>query len=192
MLLAFDFPPDSAEWTFFIAAVVLLAGPIIAERFRTPGLVGVIIGGTIVGPFVLDWVAREGTVEALGALGIVSRLTLSVEPSYAVRQDVYEDLDAAVFSERFDELAAKADSVSFFTEWREGIVEQVWLKSRVREGQGDQLPDELFGAVRATVERHPIRRLPADACTATRPPRRPVRARIASQSRDDPAIERQR
>jgi Kef-type K+ transport system membrane component KefB len=69
--LAFDFPPDSAEWTFFIAAVVLLAGPIIAERFRTPGLVGVIIGGTIVGPFVLDWVAREGTVEALGSLGIL-------------------------------------------------------------------------------------------------------------------------
>src|SRR5262245_53181348 len=36
-----------------------------------PGLVGVIIGGTLVGPFVLDWVAREGTVEALGALGIL-------------------------------------------------------------------------------------------------------------------------
>jgi Kef-type K+ transport system membrane component KefB len=69
--VAVEFPPDSAEWTFFIAAVVLLAGPLIAERFRMPGLVGVIIGGTLVGPFVLDWVAREGTVEALGALGIL-------------------------------------------------------------------------------------------------------------------------
>ena len=71
MPVAVDFPPDSAEWTFFIAAVVLLAGPLVAERFRMPGLVGVIIGGTLVGPFVLDWVAREGTVEALGALGIL-------------------------------------------------------------------------------------------------------------------------
>ena len=71
MPVAVDFPPHSAEWTFFIAAVVLLAGPLIAERFRMPGLVGVIVGGTIVGPFVLDWVAREGTVEALGALGIL-------------------------------------------------------------------------------------------------------------------------
>jgi Kef-type K+ transport system membrane component KefB len=69
--VAFDFPPDSAEWTFFIAAVVLLGGPLLAERLRLPGLVGVIIGGTLVGPFVLDWVAREGTVEALGALGIL-------------------------------------------------------------------------------------------------------------------------
>ena len=69
--LGVEFPPDSAEWTFFVAAVVLLAGPLIAERLRMPGLVGVIIGGTLVGPFVLDWVAREGTVEALGALGIL-------------------------------------------------------------------------------------------------------------------------
>jgi Kef-type K+ transport system membrane component KefB len=69
--VAVEFPPHSAEWTFFIAAAVLLAGPLVAERFRMPGLVGVIIGGTLVGPFVLDWVAREGTVEALGALGIL-------------------------------------------------------------------------------------------------------------------------
>ena len=71
MPVAVEFPPHSAEWTFFIAAVVLLAGPLIAERLRLPGLVGIILGGTLVGPFVLDWVAREGIVEALGALGLL-------------------------------------------------------------------------------------------------------------------------
>ena len=65
MLLAVDFPPSSAEWTFFVAAMVLLAGPVLAERVRLPGLVGIVLGGTLVGPFVLDWVEREGVVESL-------------------------------------------------------------------------------------------------------------------------------
>jgi xylitol oxidase len=106
-----------------------------------------------------------GAVVSLGALGIVSRMTLSVEPAYEVRQDVYEDLDVAVFAERFDEIATMAESVSFFSEWRAGVIEQVWLKSRVRDGQRIELPPDLYGAVRATVERHPMRRLPADNCT---------------------------
>ena len=71
MLVAVDFPPESAEWTFFIAAVVLLAGPVLAERVRLPGLVGIVLGGTLVGPFVLDWVEREGIVESLGELGLL-------------------------------------------------------------------------------------------------------------------------
>ena len=94
MPVAVEFPPHSAEWTFFIAAVVLLAGPLIAERFRMPGLVGVIIGGTLVGPFVLDWVAREGTVEALWALGIlylmfIAGLELALDDFALCRGRVY-------------------------------------------------------------------------------------------------------
>jgi Kef-type K+ transport system membrane component KefB len=69
--LAVDFPPESAEWTFFVAAVVLLLGPVLAERLRLPGLVGIVLGGTIVGPYVLDWVQREGVVESLGSLGLL-------------------------------------------------------------------------------------------------------------------------
>jgi xylitol oxidase len=106
-----------------------------------------------------------GAVVALGALGVVTRLTLAVEPTFEVRQDVYEDLPIGVFAERFDELAAMADSVSFFSEWREGIIEQVWLKTRLAGERPVDRPPDLYGATRATVERHPIRRLPADACT---------------------------
>jgi Kef-type K+ transport system membrane component KefB len=75
--LAVEFPPHSAEWTFFIAAVVLLAGPGVAERFRLPGLVGIVLGGMLVGPFVLDWVAREGVVESLGELGLLFLMFLA-------------------------------------------------------------------------------------------------------------------
>jgi len=75
--LAVEFPPHSAEWTFFIAAVVLLAGPVVAERLRLPGLVGIVIGGTIVGPFVLDWIEREGIVASLGELGLLFLMFLA-------------------------------------------------------------------------------------------------------------------
>ena len=77
MLLAVEFPPESAEWTFFVAAAVLLVGPVVAERFRLPGLVGIVLGGMLVGPFVLDWLAREGVVESLGELGLLFLMFLA-------------------------------------------------------------------------------------------------------------------
>ena len=39
MPLAIDFPPDSAEWTFFVCAAVILLGPLLVERIgRSPML----------------------------------------------------------------------------------------------------------------------------------------------------------
>jgi Kef-type K+ transport system membrane component KefB len=75
--VAVEFPPQSSEWTFFVAAVVLLAGPVLAERIRLPGIVGIVLGGTLVGPFVLDWVAREGIVVSLGELGLLYLMFLA-------------------------------------------------------------------------------------------------------------------
>lgn len=77
MPLAVEFPPDSSEWTFFVAAFVLLVGPVVAQRLRLPGIVGIVLGGTLVGPYVLDWVAREGVVEALGDLGLLFLMFLA-------------------------------------------------------------------------------------------------------------------
>ena len=71
MPLALDFPPTSAEWIFFVAFAVILVGPLLFERIGFPGIVGVIIGGLLIGPGVLDWVPREGVVESLGDLGIL-------------------------------------------------------------------------------------------------------------------------
>ena len=97
--------------------------------------------------------------------GSSTRITLAVEPTFTVRQDVYEDLDLATFTSRFDELASMADSVSFFTEWRADVIDQVWLKSRVADPPSPEPPTDLYGAPRATVTLHPIRALAADACT---------------------------
>ena len=77
MPLAIEFPPTSAEWTFFVAAVVILVGPLLFERLGFPGIVGVILGGLLVGPFVLGWIEREGVVESLGDLGILFLMFLA-------------------------------------------------------------------------------------------------------------------
>jgi alditol oxidase len=108
----------------------------------------------------------DGSVVALGALGVVVAVTLAVEPAYAMRQDVYEELPIDPFCERFDEIAAMAESVSFFTGWRGPTIDQVWLKSRVEPGGSVDLPRDLYGAVPAAVERHPIRGLDPIAATA--------------------------
>lgn len=81
-----------------------------------------------------------GSVVALGALGIVTRLTVAIEPTYTVRQDAYLDLPWASVEERFDEITAAGYSVSLFTRWR-GPVERVLVKSRDTEP-----PEDLFGA----------------------------------------------
>lgn len=66
MLLGIELPPTSAEWTFFVAFAVILHGPLLVGRFGLPGIVGVILGGLLVGPFVLGWVERQGATESLG------------------------------------------------------------------------------------------------------------------------------
>ena len=61
----------SVEATLLILLLVILFGPIIAERFRIPGLVGLILGGMIFGPFVIGWLGSAGLVADLGAIGIL-------------------------------------------------------------------------------------------------------------------------
>jgi Kef-type K+ transport system membrane component KefB len=75
--LALEFPPTSDEWTFFVAAAVILLGPLLVERIGLPGIVGVILGGLLVGPYVLGWVERDGIVESLGDLGILVLMFLA-------------------------------------------------------------------------------------------------------------------
>ncbi len=107
----------------------------------------------------------DGVVVALGGLGVVTKLTVGVQPTFEMRQDVYENLPLASALEHLDELTASADSVSLFTEWRDPSFEQVWLKRRVEEHDPFEPSPTLYGATRATIPIHPIRRMPPDACT---------------------------
>ena len=107
----------------------------------------------------------DGAVVSLGAIGVVTTLTLQLQPTFQMRQEVYEDLSFDRLADHFDAITGLADCVSLFTEWRSSMFEQVWLKSRVTVDRGDDPEPQRFGATRATKPLHPIRRMPADACT---------------------------
>ena len=103
-----------------------------------------------------------GAVVNLGALGVVTRLTLAIEPAFTVRQDVYEDLPVAAAAELFAEIMSAGYSVSYFTDWRGDTVNQVWIKTR---GDTFAAPPSFFGARPATKKLHPIAALDATNCT---------------------------
>ncbi len=107
----------------------------------------------------------QGAVVGLGGLGVVTKLTLDIEPTFEVRQDVYEDLPLAHLEDHFDDISSSAYSVSLFTDWRNATINQVWLKSRITDGAAFELAPELFGATHVPTDRHPIKELSAVNCT---------------------------
>ena len=102
----------------------------------------------------------DGAVVGLGALGVVLRVRLDVEPEYQIAQHVYEGLAWDELAACFDEITGAGDSVSLFTTWS-SPVDQVWVKRR--------LPSEpmatFFGARAATVNLHPVTGVSAENCT---------------------------
>jgi xylitol oxidase len=86
----------------------------------------------------------DGSVVGLGALGIVTRVELDLEPTFDVCQDVRTGLAWEVLESRFDEITGAAYSVSLFTRY-DAAVDQLWLKRRAGEGP----PSDLFGTVPA-------------------------------------------
>lgn len=100
-----------------------------------------------------------GMVVGLGALGVVTRVTLDVVPTFDVRQYVRLGLPRAALDEAF----ASAYSVSLFTDWRSDRIGQVWRKQLA----GDPPPPaDWLGTTAATEPCHPVPGLPAENCTA--------------------------
>jgi alditol oxidase len=106
-----------------------------------------------------------GAVVGLGALGVITKVTLDLQPTFLVRQFVYENLPLRQMQEHFDAIESSAYSVSLFTNWQDQRINEVWLKSRIEPGQPSQPPPELFGAKLATKNLHPIAELSAENCT---------------------------
>ncbi len=107
----------------------------------------------------------QGAVVGLGGLGIVTQLTLDIVPTFAVRQDVYENLPMANLEAHFDEITASAYSVSLFTDWRSDSFDQLWLKSVVSDATTFDTVGERFGATAAIRPRHPLAGISAENCT---------------------------
>jgi alditol oxidase len=106
-----------------------------------------------------------GVVVALGALGIVTRLTLDTVPAFDVRQYVYENLPYEQVSEHFEDVVSSAYSVSLFTDWRNPRFRQAWLKRRA-DASGAWAPQpQWMGGRLADGPRNPVPGMPAANCT---------------------------
>jgi len=100
-----------------------------------------------------------GSVVALGALGVVTHLTLDIEPTFQVAQRVYLGVPLDDIAAGFDEVFGAAYSVSAFTRWAGGDA-AVWLKSRV-----DQPRPTWAGEHPAERSINPVAGMPAEFAT---------------------------
>jgi xylitol oxidase len=107
----------------------------------------------------------EGAVVGLGALGVVTSMTLEVQPRYDMTQVVYQDLPFAELEHHFGEIMGAGYSVSLFTDWQGGKAGEVWIKRRVDQGGAAAPAAEFYGARLATKKLHPILDHHAEACT---------------------------
>jgi xylitol oxidase len=102
-----------------------------------------------------------GAVTSLGALGVVTALTLDLETSFEVEQHVFTEFPLAGLDfATFETVMASAYSVSLFTDWRAPGFRQVWLKRRT-----DQPLSDFPWAAPATEKMHPVPGMPAVNCT---------------------------
>ncbi|MEV4562089.1 FAD-binding protein [Kitasatospora sp. NPDC049285] len=108
----------------------------------------------------LSTATGPGTVVHLGALGIVTALTLDVVPAFDVRQYVHVGLSLADYAARLDEIHAAGHSVSLFTDWGSDTG-RVWVKQLDDGAPAASVP----GARPADGPEHPVPGMPAVNCT---------------------------
>jgi xylitol oxidase len=101
-----------------------------------------------------------GAVVNLGALGVVTALTLDVVPAFEIAQFVYDDLPRAALEQHLPEILSAGYSVSLFTNWVNGDINHAWLKRTEPMPEGP-----FFGAPPADGPRHPVPGVPADNST---------------------------
>jgi xylitol oxidase len=114
-----------------------------------------------------DGATFAGAVVGLGALGVVTRVTLDIEPTYAVAQWVYEGMAWDQLSDHIDEVFASAYSVSVLTRWDVPAADYVLRKHRIDDGYRPA-PAHWLETPLATVDRHPVVGMPPEPATPQR------------------------
>ena len=86
-----------------------------------------------------------GAVVGLGGVGIVTKVTLEVQPTFDVSQIVYENMPLNHLEHHFDEIFGAGYSVSLFSDWQNHKATQVWIKRRMDQNGGEKPAPEFWG-----------------------------------------------
>jgi len=106
-----------------------------------------------------------GVPVGLGALGVVTHLTVDVQPTFDVAQYVYQDVALDQVIEHHQDVYASGYSVSTFTNWAADRA-AVWLKLRAGEdGRFEQPKQDWLGGSLADQPSHPVPGMPTEHCT---------------------------
>lgn len=106
----------------------------------------------------------RAAVVGLGALGILTKVTLKIQPTYMMRQHVFTGLPWSGLKDNFEKIMSAGYSVSLFYDWQTDLINEVWIKSRIGTDEEHNGP-EFYGAKAATKNLHPIIALSAENCT---------------------------
>ena len=104
----------------------------------------------------------DGMVVNLGALGAVATLTLRIEPTFQISQQVFPHIPLSLALENIDALLGCAYSVSLFTTYGDRTIDQVWVKRRIDQGPPIS---ELLGVTAASEKLHPLAGHDPACCT---------------------------
>jgi xylitol oxidase len=104
-----------------------------------------------------------GAIVNLGTLGFVTKLTLGLQPTFKMKQVVYQNLPMSELEKNFEAIMSAGYSVSLFTDWRNKNISEVWIKSRSEDL--NKIESTFYGSTLATKNLHPIESLDAINCT---------------------------
>lgn len=66
-----QFPIRDPVLIFAIVLILFLASPLVMNRFRLPGMIGLLLAGAILGPHALGILARDSSFVLLGSVGLI-------------------------------------------------------------------------------------------------------------------------
>jgi Kef-type K+ transport system membrane component KefB len=62
---------------FTVVGLIIVFGPLLAERARLPGVLGLLVLGALIGPNMLELLPNFGTLQAVGDIGVLYLIFLS-------------------------------------------------------------------------------------------------------------------
>jgi xylitol oxidase len=92
------------------------------------------------------------TIITLGALGVVTNITLDLVPSFKVQQNAYQGLSFSDVFQNFDDITSAAYSVSLFPTWQHEFIDTLWLKHKLVNSTHADTPPVFFSASRRPPE----------------------------------------